>query len=506
MDESDFIQRARELATIVESSHDPIIGKRLDGTITSWNHAAEELYGYTSEEVVGRSIALLEPPERKGEIDDFLERVRRGERLVNLETVRVRKDGTPLDVRLTISPIEVDGEIVGASTIVRDLTEQRRLEETVRRAQRMEAVARLAGGIAHDFNNLLVVIRGNAQLLADRSDGELRDIAHQIEVAGERASSLTRQLLAFSRQRVLRMETLDPNEVVENMLGLLRPVLPENITIETNLDPEIGAIDGDRSELANAILNLAINARDAMPDGGTLQIRTAPAEVTAKQATGELPPGRFVLLQVTDSGTGMDAETSAQAFDPFFTTKADGTGLGLPAVYGLVTQSGGHITLYSEPGFGTTFRLYLPVTTSARPRAEPMRESGSPTGTECILLVEDNEMVRDLAATALTALGYRVLAVATADEALALAESRLGDFDLLLTDVVMPGMNGRELADRLVAARPGLKVLFTSGYPADTILRLGIAESAVSFIEKPYLPDQLGRAVRSSLDQGPAQA
>jgi PAS domain S-box-containing protein len=619
-------RRLLELAAIVESSYDAIVGKRLDGTITSWNPAAERMFGYASEEMIGRSIELLEPEERRGEIAGVLDRLAAGERIRDLETVRVAKDGTHVDILLTISPIVIGGAIVGASAISHDLTtrkaaealvrqseetyrrlfelhpepmhvydleslrilavnaamvesygwtreefldmslddiwrpedregmrraiaetvpgasvpahesrhvrkdgsvivvavsacatsfdgraarlvqsqditERRRLEEELRQSQKMDAIGRLAGGIAHDFNNLLVVIRGNSHLLLKQVEGKSRDYVEQIDAAADRASQFTRELLTFSRLQVLQLEPVDVNGAVTGTLTLLRRALGEDVKIELDLDPQAGAVLVDRSELAKAILNLAINARDAMPQGGTLAFRTAAVELGEGAGGGDLPAGRYVLLQTTDSGVGMDEDTQARAFDPFFTTKDDGTGLGLSSVYGLVKQSGGHIWLYSEPGLGTTFKLYLPVTEAEpAPAARPAAVE-SLDGSELILVVEDADMVRDLVTATLESYGYEVIAVANAEDALDVAHGLDRKIDLLLTDVVMPGLNGRELADRLRAERPGLNVLFTSGYPADTVLRLGIADASAAFIEKPYLPDQLAATIRAILDR-----
>jgi PAS domain S-box-containing protein len=614
-----------ELVAIIDSSHDAIIGNRLDGTVTSWNPAAERIYGYSAAEMIGSSIEVLEPEDRRGEIRGFFERIAKGEKIAEVETVRLRKDGTRVDVLVAISPTAEGDTIVGASMIAhdltlrhaaeealsrseesyrhlferhpvpmfvyepgslrflavneamvesygwssvellgtsistiwppedepalrrvieearagdvhmhearhrtksgnvipvaitarsidfdgrrarvvlaQDLTAQRQLEDELRQTQKMDAIGRLTGGIAHDFNNLLVVIRGNCHLLLKRLQGEERDFVEQIDTAAARASEFTGQLLAFSRQQVLRPVLVDLNEAVVDTLSILRRSLPETIEVETALDPGIGAVLIDRSELVKAILNLAINARDAMPDGGRLEIRTADVNVGEKRAGGTLPPGRYVLLQTTDSGIGMDAETQERAFDPFYTTKSEGTGLGLATIYGLVKQSGGHIWLYSELGYGTTFKLYLPVSGSA-PVPPPAPESaGTLEGTESILLVEDTELVRDLVTATLRSYGYEIIAVNGAEEALAVAKDPELRIDLVLTDVVMPGMNGRELAEELVAARPGVKVLFTSGYPADTVLRLGIADASAAFIEKPYLPDELARAIRTVIDQ-----
>ena len=465
------------------------------------NETMVESYGWSRAEFLEMTLEQIWPEEDREALRASIAEA--SSTAVRAQQVRhVKRDGTVFPVGIAARAIDFDG-VPARIVLARDVTVERRLEEELRQTQKMEAIGRLAGGIAHDFNNLLLVIRGNCHLLLPRLEGEAREYVTQIDAAAERASEFTRQLLAFSRQQVLRPEPLDLNAVVTDTLSLLERSLGEHVEIAADLAPGLDAVFVDRSELTKAILNLAINARDAMPDGGTLEIRTA--DVTMPdEATGQVPPGRYVLLQTTDSGVGMDLATRDHAFDPFFTTKQAGTGLGLATVYGLVTQSGGYIWLYSEPGMGTTFKLYFPVT-SAAPTPAPTVEDAveSPVGDETILVVEDTEMVRDLVRATLTSYGYEVLAAANAEEALELAADESCRIDLLLTDVVMPGMNGRELADRLVAARPGLAVLFTSGYPADTVLRLEIADARANFIEKPYLPDELGRVVRRTLDRKP---
>jgi two-component system cell cycle sensor histidine kinase/response regulator CckA len=619
-----------ELAAIVASTGDAVIGKSLDGTVTSWNAGAERMYGYTAAEMVGRPISVLIPPERDDELPDALERVAAGDTVERLETVRMRKDGSRLDVSLTISPIrETGGAVIGASTIARDVsalvrteealrrseenyrllfelhpspmwvfdsetlrflaandaaiatygysleeflsmtieqirpdeeiqalsehlenpdrgplgagiwhhrtkdgttievqvisnaigfedrrarlvlaqdvTERRRLEEQLRQSHKMESVGSLAGGIAHDFNNILTVIRGVSGLvLEETSDERVQERVRQIDRAAEHAAKLTHQLLAFSRQQVLQPEPSDLNAVVEQTLELVLRMIGENIELELRLEPGLATIVVDRSQLQQVILNLSVNARDAMPDGGTLAIRTANVELNKAYAADHLDvtPGSYVLLEITDSGSGMDEQTRSRIFDPFFTTKTEGTGLGLATVYGIIAQSGGHIWLYSEPGMGTTFKIYLPgvdATVPASPRVAPV-SSASLEGSETILLVEDAEMLRPLVAEVLRSYGYTVLTAADGVEAIELVERQPGPIDLLLTDVVMPNMNGRELAETLVAGDPRLKVLFTSGYPSDTIIRHGIAEAQVAFIQKPYLADELAGKIRATLD------
>jgi two-component system, cell cycle sensor histidine kinase and response regulator CckA len=491
----------RELAAIVEGSNDAIIGKRLDGTITSWNPAAERMYGYSADEAVGRPVAMLEPPERSGEVARILERLRAGEAVSDFDTVRVRKDGSRVDVLVTVSPIRDErGKVVGASTIAHDLTEFRRLEVELHQASKLDAIGRLAAGIAHDFNNLLIVIRGYSELLLQNVNGEDRESVEQIDAAARRASEFTHQLLAFCRQQVLEPEPTHVNEVVAETVALLARSLGEDIQLETQLGDDLDAIVVDRSELAKAILNLAINARDAMPAGGTLRIRTSRVDLDGAAPQLEVQAGPYVVLEVRDTGIGMPEEVRSRVFDPFFTTKRDGTGLGLAGVYGLARQSGGAVVLESEPGVGSTFTLYFPVAADVPAPRVPDEPLDTLNGNEVILLVEDTEMVRKLVVATLESYGYEVLAASGAEEALAIGRRFDRDIDLLLTDVVIPGINGHELAERLVASRPRLKVLFTSGYPADMTLRLGVGNGRAAFIEKPYLPEALARTVRRVLD------
>jgi two-component system, cell cycle sensor histidine kinase and response regulator CckA len=489
-----------ELAAIVSSTGEAIIGKSLDGTVTSWNAAAERMYGYSAEEIIGRRISLLIPEDRADELPAILEQIGRGEMVQPYETVRVRKDGERLDVALTVSPIkDASGAVAGASTIARDITDRRKLEDQLRQAQKMEAVGQLAGGIAHDFNNILLVIRGHSSvLLRELGDERLRESVQQIDRAAERAAEFTHQLLAFSRQQVLRPQPIGLNSLVEETVTLVERMLDENVEVDVQLEPELESVLLDRGQLSQAILNLVVNARDAMPDGGTLTIRTANIELDAAYAATheDVTPGTYVLLQVTDTGSGIAAADQSRIFEPFFTTKQQGSGLGLAGVFGLVKQSRGHIWVYSELGMGTTFKLYFPTTSESRTEAPEPDEAGSLDGKETILLVEDTEMVRSLVAATLQYYGYTVLAAASGAEALELAERHPSPIDVVMTDVVMPGMNGRELAEQLVARYPEMKVLYTSGYPADTILRHGITESRAAFLEKPFLPDDLARKIR----------
>jgi signal transduction histidine kinase/CheY-like chemotaxis protein len=386
------------------------------------------------------------------------------------------------------------------------LTEQRRAEEELRHAQRMEAVGRLAGGVAHDFNNLLTVIIGYVRLLLGRlpSEGEGREEAEQIARAAERAATLTQQLLAFSRRQVLKPELLDLNHVVRDMKRLLERLIGEHIELVTGLDPALGTVKADRGQLEQVILNLAVNARDAMPTGGRLSIETANVELDETQLR-EHPgsAGPCVELAVSDTGQGMDKATLEHAFEPFFTTKEQGkgTGLGLATVYGIVAQSGGSISVDSDPGHGVTFTIHLPrvdvpeptADRQPRPRDDPLR------GSEVILLVEDDLAVRELVQRVLSEHGYTVLRTHSPREAIAVSERYEGHVDLLLTDVVMPEMSGRELSDALTARRPGLRTLYMSGYMEEAIVNHGVLDEGIAFIGKPFAPESLVRKLRTLL-------
>jgi PAS domain S-box-containing protein len=396
-----------------------------------------------------------------------------------------------------------DGEPTRVFGISYDVTEHRRAEQQLRQAQKMDAVGSLAAGIAHDFNNILLVILGLSEIVLASSTDEhvLRNVG-KIDQAAEHAAELTHQLLAFSRQQALRPEVTDLNNVVSEALGVLSRTLGENIDVRPDLDPTLQRILIDRSQLMQVLFNLAVNARDAMPFGGTLSIQTTNAhldEAFARAHAG-VTAGPHVLLQVGDSGQGMTEEVRERVFDPFFTTKGEGTGLGLATVYGIVRQSGGYIWLYSEPGLGTIFKIYLPSTTevaadpSPAPAPVPLLH-----GSGKILVVEDEEMVRLLVAELLESFGYEVRSASGPGEALALPEEELRSFDVLMTDIVMPEMTGRELAEKLVAVHPALRVLFTSGYPEDVAIRTEIGEARAHFIDKPYRSAELAAIVQKML-------
>ncbi len=506
------IDKLEQLAAIVAASDDAIIAATLDGTILTWSPGAERLYGYTAAEMIGTIGISLVPDELQSERVQLIDDLAENRSLSSFETIRIRKDGKPVHVSLTVSPIRNEEGVVTAMAVVgRDIgmraeaeEERLRLEGQLRQMQKSEAIGSLAGGIAHDFNNFLTVIRGYAGVLRPMlHDEKAKQPLEQIDRAAEQAALLTGQLLAFSRQQVLRPEVSNLNDVVEETLALLDRVLGEDIEIERHLDPELARIFADRGQLAQVVLNLAVNARDAMPDGGTLVIRSENRflDDVYVATRSEISPGRYVILEITDSGAGMDEETRDRVFDPFFTTKPTGTGLGLSTVYGIVRQSGGYIWVYSELRVGTTFKLYFPTTDEQVAPAVDAMTSGSLDGNETILLIEDNEMLRPLVADVLESFGYSVVRAASGPEALALARATPAPaIDLVLTDVVMPGMNGREVAEILGGEYPGLRVLFTSGYPSDSVIRERIAEGRAGFIQKPFLADELARAIRKTLE------
>jgi two-component system cell cycle sensor histidine kinase/response regulator CckA len=401
-----------------------------------------------------------------------------------------------------------DGQVSGAICMSLDITDRKQLEEQLRQAQKMEAVGRLAGGIAHDFNNLLMVIQGYGDLLVERlpTGDPLRRNAEQIQMASQRASSLTRQLLAFSRKQMLAPKILNIQTVVADMEKILRRLIGEDIQLETSSAPDLGLVKADRSQIEQVILNLAVNARDAMPQGGRLTIETANVELDASYShpPAVLSPGKYVMLAVTDNGCGMDAETQAHVFEPFFTTKekGKGTGLGLATVYGVVKQSGGYVWVYSEPGRGTSFKIYLPrIAETAVPAGrEGTSDMRVPQrGSETILLVEDEKGVRELAREYLTSSGYTVIEAEDGHTALELAAMHVGPIHLLLTDVVMPGISGRELAERVGQIRPGIKIIYMSGYTDQAVVHHGILENDAILLQKPFTLMTLAGKLREML-------
>jgi two-component system, cell cycle sensor histidine kinase and response regulator CckA len=477
--------------------------------ILAVNDAAIARYGYSEVEFLDRTIRDIRPPEDQGRLDEALTN-RPDEGAVRTGVRHRSKDGKIFEVDLVARPLDFAGR-PARLVLAHDVTAQRHLEEQLRQSQKMEAVGQLAGGIAHDFNNLLTAILGSTQLLLHNipPGDPRREDAEEIKLAGLRAAELTRQLLAFSRRQVLAPKVLDLNAVVANIERMLRRLLGEDIELVTSLDPGAGAVNADPGQLEQVLLNLAVNARDAMPAGGRLSIETARFTLHEEhvERRHRMPPGDYACLVVTDTGVGMDDATQAHLFEPFFTTKevGKGTGLGLATVYGIVKQSGGYIWVYSEPGRGTTVKVYLPrVRGATEPAAPPPHPAAPPRevrgGHETVLLVEDAAPVRALARRSLEACGYRVLDASDGPTALELSARHGEAIDLLVTDVVMPGMSGRELAERLAPGRPSMKVLYTSGYTDDAMVRQGVLNAGVAFLQKPFVPDSLARKVREVLD------
>src|SRR6266852_1549246 len=475
--------------------------------IAECNDAMARMYGYEeARDLVGTTLANrhnVTDPANREQIRAFL---RAGYRVSNSETREHDREGRPRVFLNNVVGFVEDGHLVRVWGTQRDVTAQRHLEEQFRQSQKMEAVGQLAGGIAHDFNNLLTAILGNTQLLLrDLPPGDSkRGDVEEIRKASERAASLTRQLLAYSRRQMLQPEVLDLNVVVAEMDKMLRRLIGEHIALAAVLAPDLGRVRADPNQIEQVIVNLAVNARDAMPEGGKLTIETANVDLDETFAQAHLGSvaGSYAMLAVTDTGAGMDAGVRAHLFEPFFTTKevGKGTGLGLATVYGIVKQSGGYISVYSEPGRGSSFKIYLPrIATPVDAPANPQK-GGVARGSETVLVVEDEPAVLTLSRRALEAQGYVVLAASDAAAALRVVERHGGTIHLLLTDVVMPGLSGRDLADRMAAQRPGIRVLYMSGYPGDAVVQHGTLPSGSAFLQKPFSPDGLARKVRDVLD------
>ena len=492
------------LAAIVTSSSDAIAGKTLDGVITSWNAAAERIFGYPAAEMIGDTVFKLIPPEYHAEERDVLARVRRGEQVEFSHAERIRKDGRRIWISLSVSPVrDGHGTITGAASIKRDITEQKLLEDRVRDTQRLQAVGQLAGGIAHEANNQMSVVLGGAHFLLRRSDlseGARSDV-EQIRLAAERTAAITRQLLAFSRRQMLELREVDLNEVVQSIGPVLQRSLTENQGLVIRPALQGGTVRADPRQLEQVLLNLALNARDAMPDGGTLTIETGELSLTGAIAEHEgLAPGRYQTLIVTDTGKGMDQATRDRAFEPFFTTKevGQGTGLGLSVVHGIVNQTGGHIRVESAVGKGTSFKVYFPlaVADAAPGTAVPSPPPPGPDPGAVALVVEDDLQVRGMAVRALADAGYRTLEAADGQAAMEMVRRHDGRLDLVLTDVGMPGMSGYELARRLRQQRPALPVLFMTGYGDRDQRERGSGGVAGVVIQKPFAPDELVRVAQ----------
>jgi two-component system cell cycle sensor histidine kinase/response regulator CckA len=482
------------LAAIVESSRDPIIGLSLDGTILSWNPAAARTFGWSDEEAIGRQGGdmFIKDGRRRRHIT-LMRGVAAGEGFEDETEHGRRRDGTTFEATVTGFPVrDTTGEVYAAAFVIRDVTAQRQLEDQLEQARRMEAVGRLAGGVAHDFNNLLTVITGYTGLLRGMQESESPEL-EEIERAARRATELTGQLLAFSRQRSSNPVLLDLANVVDGIMPMLARLIGEHIRIVVRNRRPLAPVMADDGQMEQVIINLATNARDAMPDGGTLTMETQMVDLD----------GPSVCLTVTDTGDGIDPEIAAHIFEPFYTTKAlgRGTGLGLATAHGIVTQAGGQLRAYSEPGLGATFKVYMPAAGGvAEPGAEVHAEPEEVSGTETILLCEDEEALRFMISRILGDAGYDVISAPGGDEALAIAAAREVPVDALVTDVIMPGLSGPELAERL-QAHGHARTLFLSGYTADALRDRGTLPVASAFLEKPFAPTALLQALRALLDE-----
>jgi PAS domain S-box-containing protein len=502
-------QATRELASIVTSSTDAIVGKTLDGEVTSWNAAAERIFGYTAEEMIGSSILRLIPEELHDAERSLLERVRQGRPVHLSETERIRRDGRRIHISQSVSPIrDATGQVIGASSIKRDVTERKLIEERLRQAQRMDSVGQLAGGIAHEANNMMSVVLGCADYVLQRPDisDPVRQDVDQIWRAAKRTAGITQQLLAFSRRQMLQPQVLDLNDTVRGLEPILARALGESRAVRMHLAPTLGPVRADPGQLEQVLINLTLNARDAMGEGGRLTIETMSVALDETYAAAKpvesIEPGEYAALVVTDTGHGMDRDTLSRVFEPFFTTKpvGQGTGLGLSTVYGIVKQSGGFIWAYSEPGLGTTFKLYFPLVSSTS--SVPSDSEPPPAGRseEVVLIAEDEPMVRSIMARTLRDCGYTVLEAANGQEALQLLESEPRPISLIVADVVMPGMGGQEMARRVTKGSSEVPVLFTSGYTGLDVVSRGLLEPGREFLQKPLAPETLARKVREMVD------
>ena len=497
------------LVSIVESSQDSILSIDLGGTITSWNKGAQRLLGYTPMEVIGRSTKLLLPPERQDEEALILARLKTGQRVEPFETIRMSKDGRRVAVSVTMSPLkDGDGQIIGASKIFRDITERKQLEEQLRQAQKMEAVAQLAAGVAHDFNNVLVAILMNLGLLQTNPqlNEETKESLREVEKHTVRATNLTRQLLVFSRQQAARIGPMELNSLIHDLIKMLRRLLGENVEIAFEGCSEASWVNADAGMMEQIVMNLCINARDAMSQGGLLTISTATLDIQpeAIKLRANARPGRFVCLTISDTGCGIDEAVLPRIFEPFFTTKevGKGTGLGLATVYGIAKQHGGWVDVESTLGKGSVFKVYIPAGIPVGAFEIPEQEDEIKGGAETILLVEDEVFVRRTVALSLRKLGYGVLEAGNGAEALKVWEDHREKISLLFTDTLMPGnLTGLDLAVRLRKEKEALKIISSSGYRIEESEGPPPSGQPIVYLPKPYAPVTLARTVRDCLDK-----
>jgi len=500
---------------LLEHAKDAVIGSDLEGRIFTWNRGAETMLGYRWEEIAGESTARLVLPDRKEAVEKIRRSAMKDENVSNYETVLLKKNGDPVEVSVTVSPIKnAEGKVVGVSTISRDITEQKhtqdalkKYEEQARLSQKMDAIGRLAGGVAHDFNNLLNVIGGNGDFLMHAfspGDSHLEEV-EEIKIAVQRGADLTRQLLAFGKKQISQPQLVNMNELSSEMGRMFKRLIDASIDFELIQDKDLKWIQSDPGQIQQVLLNLVLNGRDAMPRGGKLVVATKNVELDkVMEVNGlKIPPGSYVSLSVTDTGIGMDEETQKHIFEPFFTTKGEkGTGLGLATVWGIVNQWEGYLWLYSSFGMGTTFSIFFPAigkTAAVDTLLAPV--SLAAKGSETILVAEDEVPVRKIIVRALENYGYRVLQAGNGVEALHQAETFKDDIHLLLTDTVMPKLNGKVLAEELRLTRPDMNILFMSGYPLEVLSKQGSIIQSLQLIQKPFSNDDLAKRVREVLDQ-----